>query len=165
VTARVVLHVLKIWTACSLVCLAFWAAVAGGFALTQQQWRDRLTGRVHPVTVTVTGQSRNGDGCGSRVRTPGWDWHATWTDHGRTRHGVLGECAAAPPTGTKVRTLVTADGHLGGDTTENYYFWWPIISVGMGAMLSVAWLTGRGAARFRSIRAAARRERSSTPGR
>lgn len=125
---RVALHVGKVWLVCGLIFLALFAAVAGGFALFQQEWRDRLTVHVRPVTVTVVGEERSSKTCGRRgFGDRGYDWLATWEEDGATRNGTLFRCHHAPPGGTEIDTLATDDDQLGGDRTATYYLWWPIV--------------------------------------
>ncbi|MET3961057.1 hypothetical protein ABIE44_000991 [Marmoricola sp. OAE513] len=150
---QVALHVARIWAVNVLGTLLVIAAFGWILAVVDADWRDRLTGDVQTVEVTVVGQQRNEFGCGSKYKSPGWDWKVTYTDGGRERTGALVKCDQAPPVGTRVRTQVTDNGTLGGETTSNYYLWWPIVSIVLGSGLAWIWLAGRGKPALQAVRA------------
>jgi amino acid transporter len=150
-TLRITAHVAKIWITCCLVLLAFWAAVALGFAMFSPFWYDRLISGNHPVTVTVTGNLKQGH-CGKYDEMPQYRWQVRWTENTRTRHGFLRDCAPAPAIGTTLKAYAGAHDELTTESTHDLVVWWPIVSIGMGTLFALAWMNGRGRNKFRALR-------------
>lgn len=149
---QVGLHLAKIWAVHVFVALGVVAGLGYSWAIVDEDWRDRLSGDVHAITVTVVGEHRNDFGCGSKYQRPGWDWEVTWTEDGRTRSGDLDKCGKAPAVGTEVDTYLTGSGKLGGTSAGNYYLWWVLVSLGLGTLLTPLWLRSRGKAAWLAVR-------------
>lgn len=155
---QVVLHVAKVWAVCVLATLAVVGALAFGWAAFDHQFRDRLTGNTTEVTATVTGQHRNEFGCGSKYKSPGWDWDVTWTQDGKERSGSIEKCDEAPAVGTEITSYVDSEGEIGGTSTDGYYRTGILVALLMGSLIAWVYLIGHGREAFRAVRAEAGRD-------
>jgi hypothetical protein len=149
------LHLGKIWLTCTIGVLTVWAAVSVGFAIVNPFWHDRLITGMHEVQVIVTGDEIHGH-CGRSGLIPQHRWQVEWVERGHLRRGFIQDCQSAPRTGSTMRAYAGAHRQLTTESTTTLIRWWPVISLGMGALLAVAWVNGRGRASYRAIRAATR---------